>query len=75
METHNILVTGGAGFIGTNLVNSLRIAEFPITYRARADRPKLASLRDGVKIDLFMYRRRLQWALKSGGDNVFSLHM
>ena len=24
METHEILVTGGAGFIGTNLVNELR---------------------------------------------------
>ena len=24
MDTHRILVTGGAGFIGTNLVNELR---------------------------------------------------
>ena len=42
------------------------------TYRARADRPKLASLRDGVKIGLFMCRRRLLWALKSG-DNICRL--
>jgi dolichol-phosphate hexosyltransferase len=39
--------------------NGLRIAEFPITYRAREDRPKLASLRDGVKIGLFLCKRRL----------------
>jgi glycosyltransferase involved in cell wall biosynthesis len=40
--------------------NGLRIAELPITYRARADRPKLSSLRDGLKIGLFLCRRRLQ---------------
>jgi dolichol-phosphate mannosyltransferase len=37
----------------------LRIAELPITYRARVDQPKLSSLRDGVKIGLFLCRRRL----------------
>jgi hypothetical protein len=37
--------------------NGLRIAELPITYRARADQPKLSSLRDGVKIGLFLCRR------------------
>jgi len=37
----------------------LRIAELPITYRARADEPKLSSLRDGVKIGLFLCKRRL----------------
>jgi len=31
-----------------------------ISYRARADRPKLASLRDGVKIGLFLCKRRLR---------------
>jgi len=36
------------------------IAEIPITYRARKDRPKLASLRDGLKIGLFLCKRRLQ---------------
>jgi glycosyltransferase involved in cell wall biosynthesis len=40
--------------------NGLRIAEIPITYRARKDRPKLASIRDGVKIGLFLCRRRLE---------------
>jgi hypothetical protein len=40
--------------------NGLRIAELPITYRARADQPKLSSLRDGVKIGLFLCRRRLE---------------
>ena len=38
----------------------LRIAEIPITYRAREDQPKLASLTDGLKIGLFLCRRRLQ---------------
>jgi glycosyltransferase involved in cell wall biosynthesis len=36
----------------------LRIAEIPITYRARSDQPKLSSLRDGVKIGLFLCKRR-----------------
>ena len=36
----------------------LRIAEIPITYRAREDQPKLASLRDGAKIGLFLCKRR-----------------
>lgn len=36
------------------------IAEIPITYRARQDRPKLASLRDGLKVGLFLCKRRLQ---------------
>jgi len=31
-----------------------------ISYRARADRPKLASLRDGVKIGLFLCKRRVR---------------
>jgi glycosyltransferase involved in cell wall biosynthesis len=38
----------------------LRIAEIPITYRAREDQPKLSSLRDGLKIGLFLCKRRLQ---------------
>jgi dolichol-phosphate mannosyltransferase len=40
--------------------NGLRITEIPITYRARADQPKLSSLRDGVKIGLFLWKRRLR---------------
>jgi glycosyltransferase involved in cell wall biosynthesis len=46
--------------------NGLRIAEIPITYRARKDRPKLASIRDGMKIGLFLCRRRLE----PGHENV-----
>ncbi len=38
----------------------LRIAEIPITYRAREDRPKLSSIRDGIKIGLFLCKRRFQ---------------
>jgi len=45
----------------------LRIAEIPVTYRARADQPKLSSLRDGVKIGLFLCRRRVQGAEVNGG--------
>jgi dolichol-phosphate mannosyltransferase len=41
----------------------LRIAEIPITYRARVDQPKLSSLRDGVKIGLFLCKRRLRRAV------------
>jgi len=38
----------------------LRIAEIPITYRPRNDQPKLSSLRDGIKIGLFLCKRRFQ---------------
>ena len=48
--------------------NGLRIAEIPITYRARKDRPKLASLRDGIKIGLFLCKRRLQQAFENVGQ-------
>jgi len=40
--------------------NGLSIAEIPITYRARDDQPKLSALRDGIKIGLFLCKRRLQ---------------
>ena len=55
----------------------LSIAEIPITYRAREDRPKLSSIRDGLRIGLFLCKRRLQGtqvkdagthAEKAGGD-------
>jgi len=48
--------------------NGLSIAEIPITYRARKDRPKLASLRDGVKIGLFLCRRRLELGYENVGQ-------
>jgi glycosyltransferase involved in cell wall biosynthesis len=44
----------------------LRIAEIPITYRARKDQPKLSSLRDGIKIGLFLFTRRLQRTQRNG---------
>ena len=51
--------------------NGLSIAEIPITYRARKDRPKLASFRDGVRIGLFLCRRRLEQVYESiGRTNV-----
>jgi dolichol-phosphate mannosyltransferase len=39
-----------ADMLGECARKGLRIAEIPITYRAREDQPKLSSLRDGVKI-------------------------
>jgi len=45
----------------------LRIAEMPIAYRARKDRPKLASIRDGAKIGLFLSRRRLEQLYETVG--------
>jgi dolichol-phosphate mannosyltransferase len=49
--------------------NGLRITEIPITYRARADQPKLSSLRDGVKIGLFLWKRRLRLDEATGLGN------
>ncbi len=48
--------------------NGLRITEIPITYRARKDRPKLASMRDGIKIGLFLCKRRLQQVFENVGQ-------
>jgi dolichol-phosphate mannosyltransferase len=47
--------------------NGLSIVEIPITYRARKDRPKLASLSDGIKIG-FLCRRRLEQAYENVGQ-------
>jgi dolichol-phosphate mannosyltransferase len=49
----------------------LSITEIPITYRARTDRPKLSSLRDGFKIGLFLWKRRLKHVY----DNVGQTHV
>lgn len=51
--------------------NGLQIAEIPIAYRARADRPKLSSLKDGIKIGLFLCRRRFSWRIR---NDACSLH-
>ncbi|MGA9080032.1 MAG: glycosyltransferase family 2 protein [Halobacteriota archaeon] len=48
----------------------LRIAEIPITYRARVDQPKLSSLRDGIRIGLFLCKRRLQLAQGNSGPQA-----
>ena len=48
--------------------NGLGIAEIPITYRARKDQPKLSSFRDGVRIGLFLCRRRLEQVYESIGQ-------
>jgi hypothetical protein len=47
----------------------LRITEIPITYRARKDQPKLSSLRDGVKIGLFLCKRRLRLELPKPSES------
>lgn len=50
--------------------NDLRIAEIPITYRARVDQPKLSSLKDGIRIGLFLCKRRLQLAQGNSGPQA-----
>jgi dolichol-phosphate hexosyltransferase len=40
------------------VMKGLRIAEIPIIYHAREDRPKLASLKDGLKIGGHLIRKR-----------------
>ena len=49
-----------ADFFAECVRKGCSITEIPITYRARQDRPKLASLKDGLKIGLFLCKRRLQ---------------
>ena len=50
--------------------NDLCIAEIPITYRARVDQPRLSSLRDGLKIGLFLCKRRFQRTQGNGGPHA-----
>jgi len=52
-------------------LKGLKIAEIPINYRAREDQPKLSSLRDGLKIGLFLFKRRLQGARGNGDQTQF----
>jgi dolichol-phosphate mannosyltransferase len=54
--------------------NGLRIAEIPITYRAREDQPKLSALRDGVKIGLFLCKRCLQQVHENVGQTHVKKH-
>jgi len=50
-----------------------RIAEIPITYRARQDRPKLASLKDGWKIGLHLIRKwRISGRIAPSGKRAVS---
>ncbi len=48
--------------------NALQIAEIPITYSARVDDAKLASIRDGVRIGAYMVRKwyahRTDWTIR-----------
>jgi glycosyltransferase involved in cell wall biosynthesis len=50
--------------------NDLRIAEIPITYRPRVDQPRLSSLKDGLKIGLFLCKRRLQRTQRNSGPQA-----
>jgi dolichol-phosphate mannosyltransferase len=52
----------------------LRITEIPITYRARKDQPKLSSLRDGIKIGLFLWKRRLEQVYALVGQTQAKKH-
>jgi len=48
----------------------LSIAEIPIRYRARADQPKLSSLRDGLRIGAFLCRKRLMARIANPAANA-----
>jgi dolichol-phosphate hexosyltransferase len=48
-----------ADLFAESVLKGSRIAEIPIKYRARHDRPKLASLRDGLKIGAFLFNKYL----------------
>jgi len=50
----------------------LRIAEIVIHYRARADKAKLSSLRDGLKIGAFLCRKRLMAMTSNPAPNAHS---
>jgi dolichol-phosphate mannosyltransferase len=48
-----------ADLFADSVLKGCSIVEIPITYRARHDRPKLASLRDGLKIGAFLFKKYL----------------
>ena len=48
-----------ADLFAESALKGCSIAEIPISYRARHDRPKLASLRDGLKIGVFLFNKFL----------------
>jgi dolichol-phosphate mannosyltransferase len=51
-------------------LKGLSIAEIPIHYRARADHAKLAALRDGLRIGVFLCRKRRMSLVSSSSANV-----
>ena len=69
METSNILVTGGAGFIGTNLVNELRSRGHKVTaldlYNTEKD--------DYIRCDVRNYRQLERVFDKQKFDYVYHL--
>jgi len=48
-----------ADLFAESVLKGCSIVEIPITYRARQDRPKLTSLRDGLKIGAFLFKKYL----------------
>jgi dolichol-phosphate hexosyltransferase len=48
-----------ADLFAESVLKGCSVAEIPITYRARHDRPKLVSLRDGLKISAFLFKKYL----------------
>jgi dolichol-phosphate hexosyltransferase len=48
-----------ADLFAESVLKGCSIAEIPIAYRARQDRPKLVSLRDGLKIGAFLFKKYL----------------
>jgi dolichol-phosphate mannosyltransferase len=68
-----------ADLFAESALKGCSIAEIPITYRARRDRPKLSSLRDGFKIGAFLVKKYVHQAngrsVESRTDNTERLSM
>jgi len=67
-----------ADLFAESVLKGCSIAEIPITYRTRHDRPKLASLSDGLKIGVFLIKKYLHQtkgqAATSWAKNAEGLH-
>ena len=65
METHRILVTGGAGFIGTNLVNELESRDHEVIaadlYNTRRENYIRADVRNYRQLEKLYWKRKSCW--------------
>ena len=70
METNRILVTGGAGFIGTNLVNELRSRGHEVIAADLLNNDR----EDYVRTDVRFYRQ-LERTFEEGGPFDYVYHL